>query len=297
MATAIRDLVERTRTMVFGSVPDPLVRLANDRAAGGDEITLSTTIHKIAPGSLVSCGLNTFYVELVSGDTIRVIPSADGGPDTACMAGEILRVAPRATTFTIFAEIRDAIVDMASPRNGLYRPLQYEKVRTGFDGVYSYPQGWYDALVQPSKFIGAWYQSLGGGQDWTRVFSAEWMPEEYAVKILEEPESARNYRFIFGFPYYAPTDIDDALFDLGLTEASTQGIPMLRAAARLSMSQEAMRNQLKSQGDSRRPSEVPPRAHASLADEWMRQYEEQINAERSRLNSLFPYTMRIGDEA
>lgn len=296
MATTIGDLVEKTRQMTFGSVSDPLGRTTTDRLVGGSQLAVDT-IQKVQPGALICCDLNTFYVMSVSSDgkTFNVIPSADGGPDVDCVTGDIVRLAPRATTWSIFREIHDAIADMASPRSGLFQPIEFESDRAGFSGEYQFPQGWFDATTMPQRFVHGFYQ-VSASDGWRELSTAEWNVEQYAVKIVNEPPDARRYRFVFGLPYRTPEGLTDELFDLGLTEKSTQDIPPLRAAARLALTQEGIRAQLKAQGDSRRPTEVPPRANTSIHDDWMRQYQEAVYAEASRLRRLFPARFAIGDD-
>lgn len=300
MGTTIEDLVEKTRSMVWGSQMDTLSLLGEPYVPGSGTVVLQENI--LAPGSavqggLLCVGLNTFYIlrQSTDGKTLTVIPKADGGPEVAVPSGALVRAKPKATTWSIFREIHDAIADMASPRTGLYRALHYELPRAGFTGMYSFPQGWFDAAVQPQKLVGVHYQALANGE-WLPIHTAEWNVQQYAVRILSEPEDARTYRFTFAFPYYTPENLTDELFDLGLTEKSTQDIPPLRAAARLALSLEGQRVQPKAQGDSRRPGEVPPRSNAAMSDDWMRAYEEAVRAEASRLRALFPYRFAIGDD-
>ena len=117
-------------------------------------------------------------------------------------------------------------------------------------------------------------------------------PREIHKPILD----ATKYEFTFGFPFNAPTALDNDCFELGLTEKSQQDIPPLRAAARLALSVEGRRAQPMSQGDSRRPEEVPMTASVTVAREFSREYREAVMAERSRLQALFGFQMRVGDE-
>jgi hypothetical protein len=96
-------------------------------------------------------------------------------------------------------------------------------------------------------------------------------------------------------PYLTPTGLSDEMFDLGLTEKSTQNLPPLRAAARIAMGLEMQRLQQKAQGDSRRPSEVPPTSNSSMAREWERQFTAGVDAEKTRLQRLFSYKFPIGE--
>lgn len=296
MAT-IGDLVDKTRQMVWGGLTEPLNLLADDYTPGSGVIKILHPRLGVAPGALACVGLNTFYVMAVSSDgqTLQVLPSADGGPDEAHVAGEVVRLRPRATTWSIFREIHDAIADMSSPRTGLFWMATFESAPNHSSDMYPLPQTWWDASNQPQRMIRARWEDRGSGT-WTTLHTAEWQVERYAVRIFQPAESAARYEFTFAWPFLTPSSLDDDLFDLGLTEKSTQDIPPLRAAGRLALTAEGRRNQPFSQGDSRRPEEVPMSANTSVSREFMREYREAVMAERTRLQGLFEFEMRIGDE-
>lgn len=297
MAT-IGDLVNKTREMIWGGLTDPLNVLAEDYTPGQGEITLQYARAGVAPGSLVTVGLNTFYVMQQSSDqrTLLVLPKADGGPDEAALAGSVVRLRPKATDWSIFREIHDAIADMASPRTGLFWAATFETQANSHNSMYPLPQTWWDADNQPNRMIRARWRQTGTGR-WFPLHTAEWQVERYALHVYQEPVEASTFEFTFAFPYLTPSSLADECFDLGLTEKSTQDIPPLRAAARLSLTLEGRRAQPFAQGDSRRPEEVPITASLGVTREFMREYREAVMAERTRLQGLWDFQQRMGDEA
>lgn len=293
----IRDLVDKTRQMVWGSTTDPLNVLSQDYTPGDSTISLAYNARGVTSGSLVSVGLNTFYVLQQSSDqaTLSVLPGADGGPNEAVNAGAVVRLRPKATDWSIFREVHDAIVDMSSPRTGLFWGASFTAAPRYNTDMYPMPQTWWDADNQPQRMLRARWRERGTGSYYT-LHSAEWQPERFAVRIYQEPDNASEYEFTFGFPFLAPSSLDDECFDLGMTERSTQDIPPLRAASRLALSVEGRRAQPFAQGDSRRPDEVPMTASVTVAREFSREYREAVMAERTRLQSLWDFQMRMGDE-
>ena len=298
MATTISDLVDKTRSMVFGGSADTLNVLADDYVAGSGNLRLQYPNRGISNGSLLSVGLNTLYVLAANGDgsSFTVLPSADGGPDTNVISGTVVRCRPKVTTWAVFREIHDAIVDMASPKTGLFQALSFTSTVRHNSSTYPLPQDWWDDALGPQRLVRARYRETGT-DNWLPLHSAEYQVERYAVRVVHEPENALQYEFTFGFPFYSPQALDDTCDDLGLTEKSQQDIPPLRAAARLSLGVEGRRTQPFAQGDSRRPEEVPITASLSVSREFDRQYREAVMAERSRLVGLFGFQTRIGDEA
>lgn len=296
MATTASDLVEKVRSMLWGGAGDTLNALAADYTAGSGTLSLQIPNRAVGSGNLISVGLNTFYVVAnADGTSLSVLPAADGGPDQDIVAGTIARIKPRSTTWSIFREIHDAIVDMGSPRTGLFQALSFEAVaQQDPTRMYALPTGWWDDALGPQRLVRARWRPRGINT-WETLHSAEYLVERYAVRVAREPIEAAQYQFTFAFPFYAPQALTDEMDDLGLTEKSQQDIPPLRAAARLSLGVEGRRVQPFSQGDARRAEEVPITASLSVAREFNREYREAVMAERSRLQSLWSFTRPLGD--
>jgi len=65
-------------------------------------------------------------------------------------------------------------------------------------------------------------------------------------------------------------------------------IPSLGAAIELLQTTESRRTQISSQGDSRRPDEVPVTSNSSIANQLQRMYKSRVQEEMSRLVTRIP---------
>lgn len=295
MAT-MADLVTKTRSMLGGGIGATMARTAAPYNPGDSTITLQTA-QRISAGSLISVGLNTFYVTGVTQDalTFQVIAGADGGPDEAFLSNSIALIKPRQTNWRIFQELHDAIVDLASPRSGVFWAASFEADVRYSDFVYPLPELWWESDQQPIKLLRTRYRrGTGSGNDWQDLSAAHWLPERYAVRLMFQPDDARKFEFTFAFPFIPPSTLDEDLFDLGLTEPSTQDLPPLRAAGRLALGVEGRRVQPYSQGDTRRPEEVPVTASLGVERDFLREYREGVMAEQSKLQALWAPRFAMG---
>jgi hypothetical protein len=65
-------------------------------------------------------------------------------------------------------------------------------------------------------------------------------------------------------------------------------IPPLGAASNLLRTTESRRTQISSQGDTRRPDEVPVSSNSSIASQLDRQYRDRVQEEMIRLVNRIP---------
>lgn len=281
------DLVKKTRGMLFGGMGDTLARTATQYNPGDTTFNLQDRV-QIGAGSLISCDLNTFYVSGVTADgtTMKIIAGADGGPDMPCAANSIARIKPKATNWSIFRELVDAIVDLASPRSGIFWADSFQLPVNFVEGLYPLPPTWWEAQNFPLKMLKV-RAKRSGIDDWLDVGGALWLPERFAVRVPYIPEDCLVLEFTFAWPFLTPAELTDDLFDLGLTERSTQDLPPLRAAGMLALGVEGRRAQPYSQGDTRRPEEVPTTTSLGVERDFLREYRERVMAEQSRLQALW----------
>lgn len=293
MAT-VGDKVEEVRSMLRGSLSDELSVLDDDYAVGTNRLTLRYPKPNLQPGTIVTCGLNTFYCLSVTsnGSTMTVHPSADGGPEVAVSHGEVIRIKPAHTTWAIFREWCNELEALSSPEVGLYGYGSFDAQPDYANNVYRFPDTGAFLTLTPIRLLSARYQVRGFDQ-WQRIHGVEWQPEHRAVRVYGSVPNAAFLRFIFAFPFLRPDDLSTTTTSLGLT-ATNDDIPGLGVAARLSLSDEARRNMIAPQGDPRRPTEVMAGANIGVARMFQAKQAQRIAQESARLLGLFGYTQMTG---
>jgi hypothetical protein len=283
--TTVRDLIIETRQLVQGSIPDELSVLDTPYTPGDTHIVLRYPKKNLG-NNLISVGLTTFYVLSVSTDgrTIEVLPGADGSPDAAIPASELVLCKPRHTTWNIFSSWNGELMSLSAPINGVYAFGAFSTIPNWINGTYPLPAAW--DPQQPIKLLLARYRQRGH-DSWQRI-DAQFQQDQNTVRVYGAQPNANYLEFVFAFPFLPATSLDQDVTTLGLNE-HTSDIPGLGAAANLTRSSEGRRNQLSSQGDARKAAEVPAGANLGVSRDWRMIQQSRIAEEAGRLLAQFGY--------
>lgn len=272
--TTYADLVADVRERLSSSLTDELNTLATPYTPGDASITLSYDARKMAPGTVLTCGTNTWYVLSWNNATMtaQILAGIDGAPSLAAAAGDVVRIGPRFTDWSIFKNIRDQIAAMGTSENGL-GILNFWVDLANYDtNLYVPPAG-----VVPQRIRAAYGKS---GTHWYPV--RRWSWEVGAIHVYDESSFA-EFTFVYQDDFTLPTLLtQDPVADSGLSSTMLD-IPVLGAAAMLMLGKESQRNQIAAQGDTRRAAEVTAGANIGTAREWLRMRDQRIADEYSRM--------------
>ena len=136
------------------------------------------------------------------------------------------------------------------------------------------------------------WRSPGTTDVWTeipdRYYRWVYSNEQNIVRLLYNVPSGTDIEFTYKAPFSQATSLsDDLVEDIGLSESMID-IPALGAAVSLLRTTEARRNQITTQGDSRRPDEVSMTANSSIATQMEREYRQRVQDEMVRLVTRIP---------
>jgi hypothetical protein len=288
--TTMRDAIADVRRTVYGTLTEQLNIIGQSASAGSDEITLELGTEGIQRGMMLSSGLNVWYVKGVSpaDNIVFVVPGYENSPKNPVEVGDFVYVRPRMTEWYAFNTINDEIRRLSSPTQGLYRIGRWV---ANVDPTYQT----YDIPVEAQNMIQLTrvrFRVPGTPDYWADIPRAAWRVQtESAVQrvvVLRNIPSSSEIEFIYHAPFAAATSLDsDLVADCGLSDSMTD-IPPLGAAVTLLRTTEARRNQVHTQSDSRRASEVPVTGNSSIAAQLAREYRERVNDEYARLTSRSP---------
>jgi hypothetical protein len=289
----VRDAVSTVRSMMTGAMFDEIsVLSAAYDPTTDNKVSLRYPKRTIAPGSILSVGLNTFMVMSTESDgaVLEVLPSMDGGPNVPVAANEIVRVRPQFTTWSIVRELQSEIDSMSSADVGLYVPVALETTWVNRVG------GTYEVELPvnggaPNRLVKAEYL-VGGSGAWHAFTDAQWQQGALTVRVFVDPPGAVAYKFTLASPFGEIVDLDTNLVTLGIPDYLAD-IPMYGVAATMALGWEGRRTQPVNQGDSRRPSETPVNSNATLSNRWAARKREAIAAELSRLTREYGYRQPI----
>jgi hypothetical protein len=288
--TTIQDLVADVRRRVYGSMTENINLAQTSASAGQTSIQLELGVDGIQKGMLLSSGLNVWFVKGVysTDNTVFVVPGYDNSPKSAIAVGDMVYVRPRMTDWYAFNSINDQLRRLSSPDSGLY------KIGTWVAEV----DATYQTYVVPVEAEGminllrVRWRSPGTTDVWTdipdRYYRWVYSSNQNIVRLLLNVPSGTEIEFTYKSPFSQATSLsDDPIADCGLSE-SMLDIPALGAAVDLLRTTESRRNQVSTQGDSRRPEEISMTANSSIAGVLERDYRRRVQDEMARLVTRVP---------
>jgi len=287
---SVADLVADVRRRVYGSMTENVNLIQTSASAGQTSIQLELGVDGIQKGMLLSSGLNVWFVKGVysTDNTVFVIPGYDNAPQSAVTAGDMVYVRPRMTDWYAFNALNDQLRSLSSPENGLYRIGTWVAEVDPTYQTYEVP----DEAADMTNILRVRWRWPGTPDVWAdlapRHYRWVYSTEQNRVRLLLSIPSGTEIEFTYKAPFTLATSLsDDPVADCGLSETMLD-IPVLGAAMNLLMSTESRRTQISTQGDSRRPEEVPVTANSSIANELRRLYRSRVQEEMTRLVTRLP---------
>ena len=288
--STVADLVADVRRRVYGSMTENVNLAQVSASAGQTSIQLELGVDGIQKGMLLSSGLNVWFVKGVysTDNTVFVIPGYDNSPKTAVTAGDMVYVRPRMTDWYAFNAINDQLRRLSSPDAGLYKIGTWVAKVDATYQTYTVPV----AAANMINILRVRWRSPGTTDVWTdipdRYYRWVYSNEQNIVRLLLNVPSGTEIEFTYKAPFAQATSLaDDPVADLGLSD-SMLDIPALGAAVDLLRTTESRRNQVSTQGDSRRPEEISMTANSSIAGVLEKDYRRRIQDEMSRLVTRVP---------
>jgi hypothetical protein len=306
--TTIRDMVADTKRMAFGSMSEPINLVKTAYSASATNLSLDLDITGITPGTILSSGLNVWYVRSTdsSSNSVTVIPGYDNSPKRACAVGDFVYIKPRVTDWYMFESLNQEILRLSTPEHGLYQIKSWDAPVDPTWQTYEIPDTAFDMI----GMLRVRYRMPGTSDNDDNplaVRKAVWLdiPEKAyriqfadtqaksTIRILRNIPSGTDVRFIYKAPFSQAVNLDDnAVSVCGLSETMVD-IPTLGVLGTLLRTQESRRNQLQTQSDSRKGSEVPAGANISVASRIEKDHQMRIWEEAARLIQRVPIQRSI----
>lgn len=294
MAT-MQALVDDVRRRVYGSMTENVNLIQTSASAGQTSLQLELGVDGIQRGMLLASGLNVWFVKDVyaNDNTVFVIPGYDGSPQGAVEAGDMVYVRPRMTNWYAFNVLNRHIRALSSPENGLYRTGSWTATSDMTYQTYDVPT----AAANMIALQRVRWRYPATPDVWidlaNRHYRWQYSENQNLVRLLVNVPTGTEVEFTYKAPFTAATALtDDPVADCGLAETMLD-IPPLGAAADLLMTTESRRVQVQTQGDSRRPEEVPATSNSSIAQNMLRLYRGRVQEEAARLLSRTPIFMGL----
>ena len=288
--TTMQDVIDDVRRRVYGSMTENVNLIQTSASAGQTSLQLELGVDGIQKGMLLSSGLNVWFVKGVysTDNTVFVIPGYDGSPKTAVNAGDMVYVRPRVTDWLVYNCVNDQLRAMSSPDNGLYKIGTWVAEVDPTYQTYDVPA----EAANMTNLLRVRWRWPGTPDVWSdlapRHYRWQYSTEQNLIRLFLSIPSGTEIEFTYKAPFTLATSLsDDLVTDCGLTETMLD-IPSLGASMQLLYTTESRRTQVTTQGDSRRPEEVPVSANSAIASQLQRQFRGRMQEEMTRLVTRIP---------
>ena len=285
------DVIDRTLRRL-GSTPR-INSLATELDLGTTAFSFGHTLTHVDVGTILQIGTELMYVwDLNTSDpAVVTVERAFGGSGLGIHGiGAQVTINPVYPRFDVAWAINDELASLVGHGLFQYRATEFT---------------WNPALVgyeisDPAILEGldlSWEMPTGF-REWPRLTTDAWrleqnadpdaFPSGKALFIKEGGYPGKPMRFIYRATFSSLVNgVDDVQQVSGL-HAEAADILSLGAAIRMIDPVEVERNNYRTQGDTRRPSEVPPGAAMRSTTAMMNQRERRIGEERTRLRKFYP---------
>lgn len=298
MTTAATLIAETQRLIHAGSHEQANKLAAAITDTTGTSVSLTYALGGLSEGTVICVDLELMYVWAT--DTTALTATVQRGYMGSTAAthsnGAFVQVNPRYSRFAIFTAINQDLDDLVS--QGLYSvatvELTYSAAVQGYDLT---------GVTNLYKIIEVKFDEPGSERSWPVVPPNRYRLERghdtgdfasgMALQLYDPLYPGRAVRVTYRKPFtHFSAESDDAQSVAGLA-ASMNDLPPMGATMRLTLPKEIKRNFTESQGDTRRPDEVPVQAIANSARALATLRQGRIEAEKMTLARQWPDYIRV----
>jgi len=288
MPTAL-DWVNEAKNQLYSGYQEQMNKLdTTPMDASQTTINLAYDPQGLAQGTVIAIDLEEMYVWGVSTRQLTVERGFNGSTKAAHVAGSLIVVKPKFSTFRVFNAINYVIGELSSPDAGLFQ------VKTA-DIPYNPVMGFYDLpgdILAPIAVD--YYDSISDlhpvhqwdflrGQDVTLV------PSGQALRIWDG-FPGQNLRVTYKAPFVKFTALTDDVTVTRLWE-SAYDLPPLGAFSRLVPPRDVKRTFTEAQGEPSKTTAVPPGSSRQAVQLPESFYQSRVAQERTRLQEKYPYVL------
>ncbi len=288
--TTVADAIAETRGSFFTSFR-PAVNYLN---AGIDDsqvtIDLADDVGPIQAGADVCVDLEIMRVRRVTGSTATVVRGWNGSTAATHGVNSQVWVNPQVSNFDIFRALRNDIVDLSAPSNGLFKVTTYD-----FNFVPTV-QGYEIPIADIIGVADVRFRQTGPWKSWPEIRSYRFdqtqatsdFPSGNSITLYEGGYPGQPVHVVLMVPFVVPTGVtSDLQTDVGLP-GTANDLPPLGAVMRLAAGREIQRNFNEHQGQPRRQEEVPAGSNLGAYRDIVQLRQTRIQTEANRLKNTYP---------
>jgi hypothetical protein len=256
----------------------------------GTSVVCSYDLDGLRAGAVFEIDSELFYVwEANSGTkTLTVERGFNGTTAATHSAGAVITLSPRFPRSQVLEALNDELRDLSSPMHGLFQIKYFDLDYNGSDVFINLPPvaEILDILSVHVRYLADEYIQIRKYK-LVRDMPTDDFSSSFALKF-EQPARQGRLRIVYKAPFTTLTNEGQSLVNYAGLPASCEDIVNLGVQIRMMAPRELKRNFTESQGDTRRPEEVPVGGVTSSLTQLIRMRRDRITAESARLKRQYP---------
>lgn len=293
MSTAGALITRASRQLLSGTVEERN-KLAATVTSGDTSMTLSYDLGGVRAGTVIECETELLYVweAVPATKTITVERGYAGTTAASHSSGAIVTLNPRFPRAQMLDALNFELDDLSSTANGLYRVVATSLSYNGADRQINITSATniIDIIDVRLRYLADDYPIIRGVRLQRQLPTTDFA-SGFAL-VLDDLVMAGTLRVTYRAPFVrASTESSDLQTDC-FFPVTAEDIIEMGVVLRMMAGREIKRSFIESQGDTRRPDEVPPGASRDSVANIQRLRRERIIAEAARLKAQYPITFR-----
>lgn len=291
--TTAGQLIDRTVSGLLAGTVEERNKVASPVGASDTTMTMLYPLGGLRDGSVFELDNEQMYVwsSNSSSKTLTVERGFNGTTAASHDTGAIATVSPRFPRSSVLDQLNSDLNDLSSPMNGLFQVKTVDLAYNGSDRMLNIT-----GATDMIDLFDVRYRYLNDDYPVLReVRLLRDMPTgDFAsgfALALDQFTRAGTIRVIYKAGYGTFSSEASTVTDVGAS-AYLDDLLVLGAQMRLMAGREIKRNFTESQGDTRRPEEVPSGAVSNSMIQLQRLRRDRIQAEAARLNRQYPIRIR-----
>lgn len=292
--TTVATILNRASRQMLAGVVEERNKLASSLTSGDTSVVLSYDIGGLRSGSVFEIGTELIYIwdANPATKTLTVERAYAGTTASAHSANAIITLSPRFPRAQMFDALNADLDDLSSTANGLFRVGIASVSYNGSDRQVNIAgsSSIIELLDVRLRYLADEYPVISKVRLQTDLPTADFASGNSIV--FDEAVQAGTLRVRYKAPFTRASSESSDLTTNCFLPATCDDIVEMGVMLRMMAAREIKRNFTESQGDTRRPEEVPPRAIMDSVANIQRLRRERVIAEAGRLKAQYPIKFR-----
>lgn len=288
--STVAQVINRVQRQLLSGTVEERNKLATSLTATATTVTFQYDLSGIRPGSVIQIDAELMYVwEVAVASKTATVERAFNGTTAATHAtSSIVTLNPKFPRNQIFEALNDELADLSSPVHSLFRVKTYDFNYNAADrqSNLSIPDEIIDIIDVRYRYLSSDYKQVNQFK-LLRNMPTKDFGSGIALQIDSQITSG-SMRVVYKTHFTKVTQETDNVQMIAGFPESAEDILVMGCEIRLVAPREVKRNFTESQGDTRRPDEVPSGAVGNSLTNLIRMRRDRITAEAAKLNKLYP---------